>query len=76
MKGAKGDTEHKGLMKHAVCPTVQAPRAQALAPVLLSLHTMVSVPGSPGQLAKVLTSNTFAKWGDTTIHQGKELIHW
>ena len=37
---------------------------------------MASVPGSPGQLAKVLTLNTFIQWGDTEVRQEKELNQW
>ena len=42
---------------------------------LVQIH-MASVPGSPGQLAKVLTLNTFVQWGDIEVRQGKELIQW
>ena len=42
---------------------------------LVQIH-MASVPGSPGQLAKVLTVNSFVQWGDTEVRQGKGLILW
>ena len=37
---------------------------------------MSSVPGSLGQLAKVLTLVSLAKWGGTTRHKGKGPIQW
>ena len=48
------------------------------APHIVSYHgrAMASVPGSPGQLAKVLTLVSFDKWEDTVIHKGKEHIQW
>ena len=39
-------------------------------------HPITLVPGSLGQIAKVLTLVAFAKWETLQKHNGKEFIQW